>query len=47
MLSKASFKNNVMHCVFEILQEIHSTIQSASHTIDILQKNNPSGKGTI
>lgn len=42
----ACFKNDAMHCIIEILQEYHSRIQSASHSIDIAQENIPSSKGT-
>lgn len=42
----ACFKNDAMHCIIEILQDYHSRIQSASHSIDIAQENTPSSKGT-
>jgi len=45
VFTKACFKGDAVHCTVEILHECHSTIQSAPHSTDIAQENNPLGKG--
>lgn len=46
MFPKARFRSDAVHCIIEILQESRTILQSASHTTDTLQENDPSGKGT-
>lgn len=46
MLPKARFRSDAVHCIIEILQESRTKLQSAPHTTDTLQENDPSGKGT-